>query len=70
MNKLNLNLNLPVESDLERVIEPLASYICAADQPRAALVSALAVLFSEVEQTNRAAIAHFNGHFGSFAESN
>jgi len=66
MNKLNLNLNLPVESDLERVIEPLASYICAADQPRAALLSALAVLFTEVEQTNRAAIAHFT----AFAESN
>jgi hypothetical protein len=40
------------------VIEPLASYICATDQPRAALVSALAVLLSEVENTNRAAIAH------------
>jgi hypothetical protein len=66
MNKLNLNLNFPAESDLERVIEPLASYICAADQPRAALLSALAVLFSEVEQTNRAASAHFN----AFAESN
>ena len=66
MNKLNLNLNVPVESDLERVIEPLASYICAADQPRAALLSALAVLFSEVEQTNRAAIAHFT----TCAESN
>ena len=66
MNKLNLNLNFPVESDLERVIEPLASYICAADQPRAALLSALAVLFSEVEQTNRAAITHFT----AFAKSN
>jgi hypothetical protein len=44
-------------SDLARVIEPLASYICAADQPKAALASALAVLLREVEQTNQAATA-------------
>jgi len=50
---------VPVHSDLERVIEPLASYICAAEQPRAALMSALAVLLAEVKQTNRAALAHF-----------
>jgi hypothetical protein len=65
MKKFNLNLDLAAENDLERVIEPLASYICAADQPRAALLSALAVLFSEVEQTNQAALAYF----GAFAES-
>jgi hypothetical protein len=64
MQKLNLKLDLPATSDLERVIEPLASYICAADQPRAALLSALAVLLSEVEQTNRAA-----SHFGAFTKS-
>jgi hypothetical protein len=63
MNAINLDFDLPVASDLERVIEPLASYICAADQPRAALVSALAVLLSEVEQTNRAALEHFSAHF-------
>ena len=56
---------VPAQSDLERVIEPLASYICAADQPRAALLSALAVLLSEVEQTNQTAAAHF----GAFAKS-
>lgn len=65
MKTLNLELDVPAKCDLERVIEPLASYICAADQPRRALASALAVLFSEVEQTNRAAIAHF----GAFAEN-
>jgi hypothetical protein len=65
MNSVNCELNWRAESDLERVIEPLASYICAPDQPRAALASALAALFSEVEQTNRAAIAHC----GAFAEN-
>ena len=63
MNAINLDFDLPVASDLERVIEPLASYICAADQPRATLVSALAVLLSEVEQTNRMALEHFSAHF-------
>ena len=46
-------------NDLERVIEPLANYICAAERPKAALMSALAVLVREVEATNRAAAVHF-----------
>ena len=65
MKKLNLKLDLPSESDLARVIEPLASYICAADRPKAALESVLAALVREVRQTNRAAIAHVT----AFAES-
>jgi hypothetical protein len=52
-------------SELEQVIEPLASYICATDRPRATLMSALAALYSAVEETNRAA----NNHFGIFAEN-
>jgi len=67
--KLNLK-QPPASGDLRRVIEPLASYICAADQPRAALMSALAVLLAEVKQTNRAALAHFGIDVGVFAESN
>ena len=47
------------ESNLERVIEPLASFICATERPGATLMSALAILFNEVEQTNRAAKSHF-----------
>ena len=54
-----------LESELERVIEPLASYLCASDRPRTALLSALEFLFSEVAQTNRAASAHVT----SFAEN-
>jgi hypothetical protein len=52
-------------SELERVIEPLASYVCAADRPRAALISALEFLFNEVALTHRAASAHL----ASFSES-
>lgn len=45
--------------DLAQFIEPLASYICAAERPREALLSALAVLFEEVEGTHRATLMHF-----------
>ena len=44
-------------SDLERVIEPLANYVCAADHPQAALRLALALLCNEVKHTNRVAFA-------------
>ena len=52
-------------SELKRVLEPLANYICATEQPKAALTSALAALVQEVEATNRAAI----GHFRTFSEN-
>jgi hypothetical protein len=49
-------------NDLRQVIEPLANYICATEQPRQVLLSALAVLFREVAATNQAAVAHFNSY--------
>jgi hypothetical protein len=58
MNNLNCALQWAADSNLERVVEPLASYISACERPKAALMSALAVLVSEVERTNRAAFAH------------
>ena len=59
MIKVHRALRSSTDGNLERVVEPLASFICATERPRAALASALAILFSEVEQTNRAANAHF-----------
>lgn len=47
-------------SDLAQVIEPLASYICAADRPRDVLKAALTALFDEVHATNNAALVHFS----------
>jgi hypothetical protein len=64
MNTLNCALEWGADSNLERVIEPLASYISATTRPRAALMSALAVLISEVEQTNRAATLHLTTLLG------
>ena len=59
MIKINRVSGMAAERDLERVVEPLASFICATERPNAVLRSALAMLFSEVEQTNRAASEHF-----------
>ena len=59
MNRFNCAFEPSAPKELEQVIEPLASYICAMDEPKAALMSALAVLYREVEATNRAASAHF-----------
>jgi hypothetical protein len=59
MCKIICALGPATDTNLERVVEPLASYICATERPRAALASALAILFTEVEQTNKAANAHF-----------
>jgi hypothetical protein len=65
MCKINRAKGRAADDNLERVVEPLASFICATERPRAALASALAILFSEVEQTNRAA----RGHFAAISEA-
>ena len=57
MKCLNHNATLDGSGDLELVIEPLASYICATARPRASLKLALAALISQIEQTNRSATA-------------
>lgn len=59
------NAKLIVDSarnDLREMVEPLANYICATDEPRQVLLSALHTLFSEVEATNRAALSHFHSY--------
>jgi hypothetical protein len=57
MYNLNSKSSRANEGELQRVIEPLASYICATEQPRLALKAALAALARQVEQTNRTANA-------------
>jgi hypothetical protein len=59
MNHINSRLSRTGGSDLERIIEPLANYICAARDPKQALLSVLAVLRHEVETTNRVALSYF-----------
>jgi hypothetical protein len=65
MNPVKREWEPATQSDLERVIEPLASYICATEEPRAALMTALAVLFNEVDRTFKSATAHIATFSGS-----
>ena len=50
----------PAIPDLRQMIEPLANFICATDEPKRALMSALAALVHEVESTNEVALTHFH----------
>jgi len=59
MTTSNLPTNSAANRELTQVIEPLASYICAADRPRETLLSVLAVLFDEVQGTHKATLMHF-----------
>jgi hypothetical protein len=60
MNNVNRLQNRSTSSDLRQMVEPLANYICATEEPKRALMTALAALVHEVESTNRAAITHFH----------
>jgi hypothetical protein len=59
MNSTNTQIQKTTNHDLTKVIEPLASYICAADRPRDTLLSALSVLFDEIQGTHKATLMHF-----------
>ena len=50
----------PIVPDFRKLVEPLANYICATDEPKRALMSALAALVHEVESTNEVAVTHFH----------
>jgi hypothetical protein len=62
MNQIHPRLKRAAGTDLERIIEPLANYICATEQPERVLLSVLAVLRHEVKMTNRTALSHFRGY--------
>lgn len=59
MNTSSSILNCPIGNELSRMIEPLASYICATEKPTSALESVLELLLREVKATNTTAIMHF-----------
>ena len=52
--------NRAIVPDLRQMVEPLANYICATDEPKRALMSALAARVHEVESTNEVALTHFH----------
>jgi hypothetical protein len=57
MSRISFQRNRLIDNDLGSVVGPLAAYICANEQPRAALSAALRALFREVDLTTRAATA-------------
>ena len=58
MNRFALRVEPKGRNDLDRVVEPLASYICATERPRAALRSVVDALLRSVEETHRTAKRH------------
>jgi hypothetical protein len=50
--------------EMERIVEPLASFLCATEHPEIALKSALAALYSQIEQTNRTANQQISAFVG------
>lgn len=58
MNRLNWKLAQATDRGLEQLVEPLASFICATEQPRVSLTLALDVLLTQVNQLNRTAGAY------------
>jgi hypothetical protein len=55
MNRLNHRLSPKTEADLQKLVEPLASYISATDRPPATLILALMMLVSNVQEVGDAA---------------
>jgi hypothetical protein len=65
MNAIQSSSQGALANELKRVVEPLASYICATEKPNSALWSALALLFREVEATNGTAASHVRSLAGA-----
>jgi hypothetical protein len=60
MNRINNPLPSQTESDLKRLVEPLASYIAATAAQRIAVVAAMVLLLDHLEQINDDANRQFN----------
>jgi hypothetical protein len=58
MNAPLTTISKTTNPDLAQVIEPLVSYVCAAERPRETLLVVLAALFDEVKGTHRATLMH------------
>jgi len=59
MNRISNHFETKQRSELDRVVEPLADYICATERPAAVLRSVFSALLRSVEETNRLAKSHF-----------
>jgi hypothetical protein len=59
MNAVAAKTGQPNRTELDRIVEPLAEYICATERPNAALRSAVSALLRSIEETNQVATRHF-----------
>lgn len=59
MNRVKTHLDATDQRELDRVVEPLANYICATERPGVALRSVVSALLQSIEETNRIAKSHF-----------
>lgn len=50
----------PLQLEVERIVELLANCICATEEPRAALMTAVAQLHREVQATHHVATLHIH----------
>ena len=66
MKRLNHNLSPKIEADLQRLIEPLASYIAAVGHPNVVLIVVMTLLLDSLREINEAAHHHLN----SLSENN
>jgi len=62
MNDLNFESRQPIECNLNRLIEPLADYVSASDQPSSTHRLALALLQKEIDRINKAANDYLSHH--------
>ena len=58
MNNIKSSTTQTPAFDVNPIVEPLASFICAAEEPVTVLKLAIAALYRQIEQTNRTANAH------------
>jgi hypothetical protein len=65
MKRLNHPLSPNTEADLQKLVEPLASYIAAVARPRIVLTVSLILLFENLQLINKAA----NQHLASSSEN-
>jgi hypothetical protein len=65
MNRLNCHVSPNMEADLQRLVEPLASYIAAIGQPKVALIASLILLLDSLREINAVA----NQHLASYSEN-
>lgn len=62
MKRVDYTPSRSTGADLKKIVEPLANYVCAAQQPKQAMLLVMSILRHEVELTNRMASSHYRSY--------